>query len=113
MTDLMVSSDAKVVFGDNTALLFGAVKHALYSLINLGIGDSRMEIAYSKDCRFIENVFKIRACAAGGELCDFIKIDIIRKMLLARVNIKNLPASLDVGIVDGNPAVEPAGTQKR
>ena len=112
MADLM-SGGIELVFGrDHAALLFGAPGNALHRLGD-EIGIYHFELAAGgKDRRLVQYVFKIRARHAGGELRDLVKIHVLRHGLVLGVKAEYRLAALNIGIIDRNLPVEPAGTQQ-
>ena len=113
MADLVVRGGAQILLRNGAALLFRAVKHALYGFIDIRVAYKLPLAADCEDRSFVEDVFKIRTGAARRQLCDLIEIDVLFEMFFPCVYVQDLPAALDVRIVYGDPAVEAAGTQQR
>ena len=113
MTRLVISGEATLLIGDDMAALFGTDGDLEGRFLNVLHGDGLAVLARCQQRCLIGEVFKIGAGKAAGKAGDHGKIDIGTDGLIAGVNAQNRLTALDIGIIDGDMAVETAGAQQR
>ena len=113
MTHLVISDDALFLLGDDGALLFAAGDDHFKSGQQVVLIDRLAALADGTQCGFVHQIGQIRTHAAGGGLGDLLQIHIFRQVDVAGMHLQRGQTAGQIGAVNGDAAVEAAGTQQR
>ncbi len=110
---LVVGGDQQFALVHHAGALLRAGDDAVDGLVQVGLADEALVHAGRQQGRLVEHVGQVGAGEARRPLGDRLKVGVRRHGLVGRVNAQDLQASLHVGGLDGNLAVEAARTQQR
>ena len=109
----MIGSQALGLVAHFTALLLRSHLDFEDRFVDIFHCDKAMLSSYSKKCRFIHQVFKIRTGKPGCALRDGVEIHIITQLLVSGVDLQDRLSSADIRQADIYLAVKAAGTEQR
>ena len=112
---------ARLVVGDyfafllayDAALALGTGHDAVDSLFELRHAELFLVAARREKRRFVDEVREVRSDESGRPARNNVDVHIVLYLLVAEVDLQNVAASVHVGAVDDDLAVEASGTQKR
>ena len=70
-------------------------------------------LAHGTKRRFVDEVCKVRADRARRRLGDFVKVDVLGKLDVLRVDAQRLVSALQIRTVDDDAPVKAPGAQQR
>ena len=112
VADFMIGDALLFVFVQPAASALRTSDDFLDSVLQVALGDGVRLATRSQYGRFIEHIGKVRAGHSGGGRGQTTKVDIGRKLFPARVDLENRFATIEVGRIDHDLAIESTGTQK-
>ena len=112
VTRFVIGGTLLVRFGDDTALLLRPHDDFVNSFIKLEIADGALSCTRRKDGCFVQKVCNIRAREAARHAGDDLEIDVGSQRLIAGMDFEDRLSALDVGKVDVDLTIEPAGTKQ-
>ncbi len=112
MAALVVGGDLLLLLGDDLALPARAADHAVGGLLQGVGGDDVAADAGGEQCGLVEDVGQVGAGHAGGALGQGVEVGVRAQGLALGVDLEDLCAAGQVGVGDGDLAVEAAGAQQ-
>ena len=112
MAALVVGEDALLLVGDDAPLL-QAGDDTLERVVEVLHRELVAAAAPGADRGLVADVRQVGAGQARGLPRDAVEVDVVGERLAARVHEENLLAALEVGRLDQDLPVEPAGAQQR
>ncbi len=113
MTTLVVGDDDLLVLADDPAPAFGARDHAIDGLVELVGADRLLVAARGQDRSLVDEVGEVGAGEARRATRDRLDVHRLVERLALDVDVEDLVATLDVGPIEDDLAVEPARAQER
>ena len=98
--------------GGGTTLLLQADHDAVDGTVDLLPADGGLAVAGGGNGGLVHEVLELRAGEAGSTTGDGLEVDIGLEGLATGVDAKDALTALEVGKVDGDLAIEPAGTEE-
>src|SRR2546430_1931730 len=113
MAGLVVGNDPLFFLGDDPRAALRAEGDLLERLLEVDLSDLLLVAARGEDRGLVDDVREIRAREARRDLPDTKQVDVLVEGLTAHVHVEDGLAALDVGAVEHDLAVEPAGPEER
>lgn len=112
VTGLVIRGAALVGFGDDAALFLRPHKDFIDTVVKLDVSDELFAVSGGENRGFVQKIGEIRAGEAGSDARHGLEVDVGSHGLVARMDLENLFASLDVGQINVNLTVETARTKQ-
>ena len=113
MADLVIGHKLLFKLGEHAVFLLAAGDDELERGQHILLRDELAPLAHGAQGGFVREVGKVRAHAARRGQRDLFEVHVLGQLDIARVHLQRGDASGKVGPVDGDAAVETAGTQQR
>src|SRR5256886_3387154 len=113
MAGLVVGNDPLFFLGDDPRAALRAEGDLLERLLKVDLSDLLLVAARGEDSSLVDDVGEVRAREARRDLPNSEQVDIVVEGLTAHVHVEDGLAALDVGAVEHDLAVEPAGPEER
>ena len=112
VTHLVVGDNALFNIRQDGSLLLGTGNDHLKTHQQILLGDSLAALTHGPQSRLVDQVGQIRAHGPGGGLGDLLQIHILCQTDILRMHPQGLIASVQIGAVHDNPAVEASGPEQ-
>ena len=113
VTNLVIGDYALFLIGENRVLFLVACNNNLNAFLKVGLRGFAPVVPDGTESRFVNYVCKLCAGSAGGHARNVFKVNARCKADFFCVDSQNVLATLEVGKLNGNAAVEPSGSCQR
>ena len=108
----MIGGDLLLPLADDPGPSLRAGDHPVHGLGELLGGDQGLLASSGQDGRLVDQVRQVGAAEAHGLLGDGLQVGVLGQGLALGVHLEDLDAPADVGVVQGDLAVEASGPQE-